>query len=265
MKLGTFLYINLQSQIRGLLKKPGMASALRYPYTRHRPNPLAMYDVYDGAQYRRHAESGGFLSENSHNYSFAIWTDGISPSKTSPVTVWPVFLQVLELSPRARQRNTILAAVYVGPKKPLIAQFLAPVARELRDLRLNGVTWQPSVNEERTSRFMTLIASADSDARYAIFGMTRFNGHFGCTFCYVDGDIIGPGCVLHRLGNAADDRIDREIRKAAEEADRTEESQRGVTSMSALSVIDDFHLRIGQLVEAMHCLWEGNFTRLYEI
>lgn len=80
---------------------------------------------------------------------------------TSQVNKLPIikhllcFNQVLELSPRGRQRNSMLAAVYVGPSKPLMAQFLHPVAAELRALRRHGVTWRPNGNQEVVSRFMT--------------------------------------------------------------------------------------------------------------
>ena len=133
-ELGTYLYINLHSQIRGLLHKLGIARDLEYPYTRIKRHNDAIEDVYDGSEYRRLSREGQFLWRGNHNYSLAIWTDGVSPVSTANVSIWPVFVQILELSPRARQRNSMLAAVYVGPRKPQMAQFLAPVAAELRNL-----------------------------------------------------------------------------------------------------------------------------------
>lgn len=266
-ELGTFLYINLRSQLQALLAKPGMARDLQYPYTRIKRHENAIEDVYDGSEYQRLTQEGAFLSRGNNNYSLALWTDGVSPVSTSNVGIWPVFIQVLELSARARQRNSLLAAVYVGPRKPHMSVFLMPVARELRDLRLNGVTWRPNNrNEEIISRFMTLIVSADSEARYLVFGMVRHNGYNGCTFCHANGERIAQQHpLIYRYNDGhAPDRTDAEIREDARLAVDNNEPQRGVRTVSAMSIIPDFDLRVGQLVEAMHCLWEGNFVRLFQ-
>lgn len=112
-----------------------------------------------------------------------------------------------------------------------------------------------------------MFLSADSDARYAIIGMTRFNGDYGCTFCYVVGLRIAeqqPPIYPFDDGDAAD-RTHDEMRNAGELAHDLNAEQRGVKAISALSILEGFDLRTGQLVEAMHCLWEGNFKRLFEI
>lgn len=263
-ELGQYLYINLRSQIQGLLSKPGMWRDLQYPESRRKSNVDAIEDVYDGIVYRRHSEDGGFLMRGNNNYSLAIWTDGVSPVKSANVGIWPVFIQVLELSPRARQRNSLLAAVYVGPRKPQMAQFLTPVATQLRDLRMNGVIWRTDDELEVHSRFMTLIVSADSEGRYVILQMSRFNTiDGGCTFCYANGVRIGHHTIYRHDDNAAD-RTDAEIRDDARLAHETRQPQRGVRALSALSIIPDFDFREAQLVEAMHCLWEGNFVRLFQ-
>lgn len=266
-ELGTCLYINLRAQLQALLNKPGMARDLQYRYTRIKRNVNAIEDVYDGAEYRRLSEEGAFLARGNNNYSLAMWTDGVSPVSTASVGIWPVFIQVLELSPRARQRNSLLSAICVGPRKPHMAVFLTPATRELRDLRLNGITWHPHENEEIISRFMTLLVSADSEARYPVFGMMRHNAFpNGCTFFYVNSERIGqqhPPIYPHNDGQAAD-RTDAEIREDARFAHVNNEPQRGVRCVSAMSIIPGFDLRVGQLVEAMHCLWEGNFVRLFQ-
>lgn len=106
-----------------------MARDLRYAYTRKLPNNNEIADVYDGSIYKRLSAPGEFLCEDNHNYSFALWTDGVSTVKSRrKVKIWPFFLQILELSPRAQQRHSLLAAVYVGPRKPQMSMFLTSVA-----------------------------------------------------------------------------------------------------------------------------------------
>lgn len=182
-------------------------------------------------------------------------------------------LQILELSPRARQRNSVLAASFVGRQKPSMSYYLAPVSRELEDLFFDGVTWRPEPNVERTSGFMVLIVSADSEERYAILEITRHNGVCGCTFCYVTGarevaplDPGGNLKVVYPLENeiSIQDRTNEEIRKDAVAAADTRRSVNGVLGRSALQPLLYIDLRIAQLVENLHCWWRGNFTKLYK-
>lgn len=123
-QLGTFLYLNLPAQLQGLLSKPGMLAAVQYPWTREKRNPDAMEDVYDASVYKQLSANGGFLAQGSNNYSLAMWTDGVDAVESNQVEVWPVFAQILELSPRARQRNPLLAALYVVLENRKWAHFL---------------------------------------------------------------------------------------------------------------------------------------------
>ena len=97
--------------------------------------------------------------------------------------------------------------------------------------------------------------------------MTRFNGANGCTFCYADGARIGerrPVRYKYNDGHAVD-RTDAEIRQDARLAHQTNQLHRVVKTVSAMIMVPGFDLRVRQLVEAMHCLWGGNFKKLYNI
>lgn len=144
-----------------------------------------------------------------------------------------------------------------------INQFLLPVTTVLRDLELNGVSWRPYGNIAVISRFRTIILSADSEERYDVVGMTQHNGGYGCTFFYVDGERIGHVPVIYRYNDGAPDRTNDEIREDAVRAHDAKDPQRSVRRVSAMSVIPGSNHRVGQLVESMHCLWEGNFVRLF--
>lgn len=93
-ELGTFFYINIQSQIRRLLSKNGIARDLEYRTNRIKQREDAIEDVYDGTEYIRHSGPGGFLHPDRRNYSFAIWADSVSPVKSANVHITPVFMQV---------------------------------------------------------------------------------------------------------------------------------------------------------------------------
>lgn len=59
-------------------------------------------DIYDGEVYRKHFETGGFLSKETH-FSFSFNTDGVSIFRTSSKgELWPVYLVFNELPPEIR-------------------------------------------------------------------------------------------------------------------------------------------------------------------
>lgn len=271
--LSCMMYPNIESQIKILFRKQGMAEALNYPQTRiKRLGQDSIEDVYDGTEYRRHSREGGFLHHTNNNYSFVIWTDGIEAADSSRATVWPVFMQILELSPRARQRYIILGGVYVGPQKPHMATFLQPLCRQLRQLHDIGIVWHrdPAANPVQ-SRFITLMILADSEARYSILGMMRHNSEYGCTMCYARGEnVAAEGGErrthhIYRWQPEVQDRTDAEIRAAAARAEETDEPQQGVKNRSAMAVVPGVDLRSSQRFDAMHCFWEGIFKKMYDI
>ena len=104
-------------------------------------------------------------------------------------------------------------------------------------------------------------------------GITRFNGYFGCTFSTTLGETINPNNRLHiyRYNDAippdepAVERTDASIRQNAHLAQATNVSQKGVQSISAISIIPGFDMHDGQHVESSHCLWESNFVRWYKV
>ena len=120
----SFLYVNLSSQLGALFNKEGISTNLQYPYTRIKRHQDTIKDVYDSNTFKKLSEEGQILWREKNDYSLAVWTNGVSPFISSKVGVWPVFVQVLELSPCALQRHSLLAAVCVGPRKPPMNKFL---------------------------------------------------------------------------------------------------------------------------------------------
>lgn len=267
---------NIGEQLKVLLRKRGMASSLQYPQTRiKRLGPDGIEDVYDESVYRSLSQEGGFLHHENNNMSFAIWTDEVDAAIASKASVWPIFIQILELSPWARQRYTILAGVYVGPVKPQMTVFLTPVCEQLRQLFFEGITWNPDQGpDEIRSRFVTLLVVADSEARYAIYDMMRHNSEYGCTSCYARAVNIADENApenqhrhhhVYQWQDQVHDRTDEEIREDARNDVETNQPIRGVRGPSALAVVPGIDLRSSQRFDALHCFWEGNFKTLYKI
>lgn len=173
-KLHYFTHVSIKAQLAEMFRLPNMVASLNYRNTRIKINGNAIEDIFDGKRYKELLQD--FLA-NPNNYSFTIWIDGLEVAKSSTEGATPVFLMINEFSPHGRKRYMILAGVFVGTGKPCINQILQPVIEELTNLYHEGITWTPvEGGEPRTSRFITLMLSCDSDARYAILNMTRFNG-----------------------------------------------------------------------------------------
>lgn len=78
-----------------------MMEKLQYRFRWTKINEDAIEDVYDGELYRKHACSGGFLSD-PHHISFLGNTDGVVLIRSNGYGVWPVYLVINEIPPLQR-------------------------------------------------------------------------------------------------------------------------------------------------------------------
>jgi len=69
-----------------------------------------------------------FFSQNNH-LALSITTDGVPLFKSSTVSLWPVYLQILNLPPSIRMysENILLCGLFVGPAKPNMKVLLQPL------------------------------------------------------------------------------------------------------------------------------------------
>ena len=86
-----------------------------------------------------------------------------------------------ELHPHVRKKHMMLAGLWVDKKHPIPNTFVHPFVQEAKKLYGDGVTWKPNGTNKVTIKFMTLIFGADSGARWNFWGMSQFNGRYGCT------------------------------------------------------------------------------------
>ena len=71
-------------------------------------------------------------------------TDGVSIFKSSRTTVWPVYLQIVNLNPsiRYRQENILTCAIWVGQSKPNMDTIFAPILQDLNHMNVVGFNFQ---------------------------------------------------------------------------------------------------------------------------
>ncbi len=68
-------------------------------------------------------------------------TDGVSPFKSSLITIWPIYISLVNLPPCVRmlKRNIITCLFWVGNCKPQMPLFLAHFQKMLSDLKATGL------------------------------------------------------------------------------------------------------------------------------
>lgn len=116
-------------------------------------------------------------------FSFSMNTDGASLSKSSKLSMWPVFLIINELPLHKRFAidNVILAGLTVGENKPNMDFFLNPIVIQLKRLELGvNITIE---NNTRDRKFFCICSCCDKPAKAALLNMQMFNSFYGCTKC----------------------------------------------------------------------------------
>lgn len=254
--LHTFQHVSVRAQLIELLRRPNMLQALNYRNTRVKQNVNGMEDIYDG---RRYVELLLHFLANRNNFSLGIWLDALRLAKSSKVKAYAVLLMWNELSPHARKRNMILGGVFVGSGTPCMNAILKPIILELNSLYDHGITWTPfEGGVPRTSRFITTPLICDSDARYDLLQMTRFNGFMGCTFCFAPGERINRHNHFYTArGEPAPLRTHEDIIEDMEAATETGYKIRGVKGLSIFALLAEFNLSSGVVVDSFHSIYEG--------
>ena len=79
-------------------------------------------DVWSGSGLKPLCQSGRFFS-NPNNLAFSLSTDGLPLFQSLKISLWPVFLVILNLPCEIKMnaKNIILSGLWVGPCKPLMS------------------------------------------------------------------------------------------------------------------------------------------------
>ena len=90
-------------------------------------------DVWDGSALQPLCAPGRYFS-CEHHLALSLSTDGVPIFKSSKVSLWPVYLVVLNLPAKIRTNaeNIILCGVWVGPTKPAMKLLLDPLISYLQ-------------------------------------------------------------------------------------------------------------------------------------
>lgn len=208
------------------------------------------YDIHSGKGFRtRHPEQFGIFFN----------TDGISPFKSSRLTIWPIYLAFANLPPsvRTNKANLITCAFWVGQSKPPMEIFLQPLKVLLSRLGKTGV----ALSSTRTVRLRPLFGVLDLIAKAPALNMMQFNGANGCPVCLHPG--VWESTRLYLPGSEYSLRTNKSIGQDGRSAERDHKIVNGIKGRSILSGV--VNLATGLPTDYMHCVLEGVMKRLLEV
>lgn len=173
--------LNFKSQLQRLLHDREIVKLLNYRLTRKKNCMDTLDDIYDGEMYQKLLATDEF-SSSPFNLSYTFNTDGCQAANSSNVSIWPIYAMIHELPPKLRSKNMFLVGLWVHKKEPNMNTFLRPFVNEANFLVDERVKWELN-GQVMTSKVFPICCCVDSVARPRMLCVTRFNGHFGCSFC----------------------------------------------------------------------------------
>lgn len=271
-----FITLNVRNQLEKILSQPGIWEKLQYPQNRRRRNEESMEDIYDSEGYRRlRGMDGGPASPLDFTYTFNM--DGFKVSKSSKSEAMPIFMRINELPPNLRQKNILLAGLWLDKDCTNFNIFMKVFTKQANKLSSIGVTWRPNGVDPEVSRFFPTCCCADAKGRAQIMNMALYSGNFGCTFCdhrgiYLEGSMKYPipGTVVRRVRvhrhqeyveevviQEAEIRTDAVIRDLMVQAGVGGRRIRGVIGPTQLMLMQFFDLGNGFSTDDLHPLFKG--------
>ncbi|XP_074115442.1 uncharacterized protein LOC141538064 [Cotesia typhae] len=178
-----FLTFDISLQLKSILEDPEVQQFLMENRQDKRDdcNNSDLQNMRDGKIYKKSSTINNPLSEE-YNFSYTFNTDGCQPSKSSKLSIWPIYARINEFSSKLQSKHMIMTDLWIDEKEPDMLLFLQPFIDEANKLSEKGVQWK-LLQQTITSKFIPICAVVDSVARCKILNMKQYNGSYGCTFC----------------------------------------------------------------------------------
>ena len=214
-----------------------------------------LQDVWDGSALRPLCSRGRFFS-SADNLALSLSTDGVPMFKSSPVSIWPVYLVILNLPAHMRMNseNVILCGLWLGPTKPIINLLLKPIASLLNMLSTLGMKVKTSLGYS-TIRARLVMGVFDLPAMAAVLCAKQYNGKYSCSVCLHPGKRLVNNARVYLPEKVYPQRTHTSVAAAVSRAERTGSCVHGIFStspfMSSLDIVNSIP------VDYMHAVLEG--------
>lgn len=143
-------------------------------------NDESIRDIWDGAALKPLINHDYYFLTPNH-LALSISTDGVRLFKSSSVSLWQVYLRILNLpaSIRAYTENIILCGLYTGPTKPDMKLLLEPIMERLNKLSSVGVTISVP-DGDLIIRAKLVMGMFNFPVKASVLCSKQFNGEYGC-------------------------------------------------------------------------------------
>ncbi len=185
-----------------------------------------MFYTGNWAKVKTHSKTRKGIIEVAFN------TDGISPFKSSRLSVWPLFVSVLNLPPylRCLKHNIVTYIFWVATSKPPMNCFLRKFKKMIDKLNATGL----KTTGTKTFSIKPLYGVFDMIAKAPLMNMNQHNGKYGCPSC------LHPGLRLgHTQTYPPGDFTEQSFENAAAKAERISSVVDGIKGKTVLSKIID--------------------------
>ena len=189
---------------------------------------------------------------NLSNLALMMSTDGVPLFKSSSISLWPVYLVILNLPREIRinSENILLCGLWVGSIKPIMNDLLNPIAKTLKEL---SITISLGSTERRILAKLVL-GVFDLPAKASVLCCKQYNGEYGCSVCY-KGYLTMLECICQMEHIWKDHMVEDGL-----EAEATNSCIRGVKGLSPLTSL--FNIVDCVPVDYMHAVLEGVTKKL---
>ncbi|WAR10081.1 LOW QUALITY PROTEIN: hypothetical protein MAR_035157, partial [Mya arenaria] len=226
-----------------------------------RKNCRNLTDITNGQAYREILNEDNSFLQSPYNLSAIINTDGVNLYFSSKIELWPIFMAINELSPKAgfSRDNMLLVGIWQGKGKPPFKQYIESFSEEMNSLYNEGV----EVNTDNgviAVKLGVICGVFDLPAKAGILNMTYFNGTEACITCEEPGVVVKQGKGSSRCyRNVAEQYPLRNSPEVLENMRNATDKKRikGFKGIFGLAFLQSFDLVKGVVPDYMHCILLG--------
>jgi len=166
-------------------------------------NDNTITDITDGSAYKQIVNE---FQGSDVVLTALLNTDGVNLYSSSKIELWPIFLAINELNPKARfsRENLLLIGIWQGKGKPAFKLYFKSISVQLNSLNTEGI--QITIDSLNiTVKMKVLCGVFELPAKASILNMMYFNGQYACITCEEPGHSVKQGkgtarCFPNRNG-----------------------------------------------------------------
>ena len=200
--------------------------------------------------------------------TFLFNLDGVETSKSSSCSLYPLFLNLVEMAPTIRKTSIFAPFLFLKNREKGIYfrdHFLAPFIEEVKQLSSEGFLWKSSLfRTECITRLIPFCLNCDSVMKPDLNGMTTHSGYSSCPKCTMRGYGIrtsAGGNKISRIPNfdSSCSIVDYPVR-SEENLCVNKDGQKFLPTLMHLPNFDIFSCCS---IDAMHGVDQGVFRKLF--